>query len=63
MSNDYACGGCRNKKKDKKREKKKNPYKTGGRFRVSITVKETDNTSKKITNVKKAKNKKKKVKK
>lgn len=57
MSDDYGFGGRRNKKKDKMREKKKNPYKTGGRFRGS-TVDETDNTSRKVTNLKKAKGKK-----
>jgi len=35
----------RNKRKDKKREKKKHPYKKGGRFRSSA-VKETSNKSK-----------------
>jgi hypothetical protein len=30
---DYCCGDKRNKSKDKKREKKKHPYKKGGRFR------------------------------
>ncbi len=59
MSDDYACGGRRNKKKDKRREKKKNPYKAGGKFRAS-GVKDTNNCSEKVTNVKKAKNKKKK---
>jgi hypothetical protein len=52
MSMDYACGSSRNKKKDKKKEKKKNPYKTGGRFRAS-TVKEIDNSSKKVSKKKK----------
>ncbi len=61
MSDDYACGGRRNKKKDKRREKKKNPYKTGGRFRASA-IKETENSSKDVTNVKKAKHGKKKKK-
>lgn len=58
MSDDYAFGARRNKKKDKMREKKKNPYKTGGRFRAS-TVVDTENASKKVINLKKAKNKKK----
>lgn len=31
---DYAFPGKRNKRKDKKREKKKHPYKKGGRERV-----------------------------
>lgn len=57
MSDDYACGGRRNKKKDKLKEKKKNPYKVGGRFRGS-TVIETDNSSKTVINLKKKKNKK-----
>jgi hypothetical protein len=56
---DYECGGSRNKKKDKMREKKKNPYKTGGRFRSS-EIKDTDNSSKKVTNLKKRKAKKRK---
>jgi hypothetical protein len=60
MSDDYACGGNRNKKKDKMREKKKNPYKAGGRFRTSTTIKETNNTSKKVTNIKKSKHNRKK---
>jgi len=51
--------GARNKKKDKLHEKKKNPYKTGGRFRV-MGVKETDNTSKKVISLKKKNQKKKK---
>ncbi len=59
MSDDYVYRDSRNKKKDKRREKKKNPYKTGGRFRAFTNVKETDNTSKKVTNVKKVKAKKK----
>jgi hypothetical protein len=59
MSDDYVCGGRRNKKKDKRREKKKNPYKTGGKFRAS-GVKDTENASQKVINVKKRKNKKKK---
>ena len=33
MSN-YACSERRNKGKDKKREKRKHPYKKGGKFRV-----------------------------
>jgi len=32
---DYECGGSRNKRKDKQREQKKHPYKSGGRFRSS----------------------------
>lgn len=56
---DYGFGGRRNKKKDKKREKKKNPYKTGGKFR-STSINETDNSSEKVTNLKKLKNVKKK---
>ena len=51
---DYAIGGSRNKKKDKMREKKKNPYKAGGRFRV-MDVEETDNSSKKVISLKKKK--------
>jgi len=30
---DYGFSEKRNKGKDKKREKKKNPYKTGGKYR------------------------------
>jgi hypothetical protein len=30
---DYGCSEKRNKGKDKRREKKKNPYKTGGKYR------------------------------
>jgi len=30
---EYCCGDKRNKGKDKKREKKKHPYKKGGKFR------------------------------
>jgi hypothetical protein len=59
MSDDYACGSSRNKKKDKMREKKKNPYKTGGRFRSSA-ITDLDNASSKVENLKKAKSKKKK---
>jgi hypothetical protein len=59
MSEDYACGVRRNKKKDKLKEKKKNPYKTGGRFRSS-EVKETDNSSRKVINLKKRKVRKRK---
>ena len=51
---DYAVGGSRNKKKDKMREKKRNPYKAGGKFRA-MDVEELDNTSKKVVNVKKQK--------
>ena len=58
---DYAFGGRRNKKKDKMREKKKNPYKSGGRFRAS-GVNELDNSSEKVTNVKKEKARKKRKK-
>ncbi len=37
---DYCCGDKRNKSKDKKREKKKHPYKKGGAQRSSgITLK------------------------
>ena len=32
---DYECGRSRNKRKDKKREKKKHPYKSGGAQRSS----------------------------
>lgn len=60
MSDDYACGSSRNKKRDKAKKKRENPYKSGGRFRTSATISDTDNTSKKVTNLKKAKNKKKK---
>jgi hypothetical protein len=59
MSDNYICGGRRNKKKDKRREKKKNPYKVGGKFRAS-GVREMENASKDVTNLKKGKNKKKK---
>jgi len=37
---EYACSEKRNKGKDKKRDKKKHPYKKGGKHRV-------DNISKK----------------
>ena len=40
MASDYACSEKRNKGKDKKRDKKKHPYKKGGRHR-------TENLSKK----------------
>jgi len=30
---EYSCGDKRKKKKDKSREKKKHPYKAGGKFR------------------------------
>ena len=33
MASDYACSQKRNKGKDKKRDKKKHPYKKGGKFR------------------------------
>jgi len=33
MTSDYACSQERNKGKDKKRDKKKHPYKKGGRLR------------------------------
>ncbi len=56
---DYACGESRKKKKDKLKEKKRNPYKTGGRFRGSF-INDTDNSSKKVINLKKRKAKKKK---
>lgn len=59
MSDDYACGANRNKKKDKAKKKRENPYKTGGRFRA-LNVVETDNSSRKVINLKKKKNKKKK---
>ena len=59
MSEDYACGVRRNKKKDKLKEKKKNTYKTGGIFRSS-EVKETDNSSRKVINLKKRKVRKRK---
>jgi hypothetical protein len=59
MANDYACGSSRNKKKDKARKKRENPYKTGGRFR-SFNVSETSNVSKKVENLKKKNGKKKK---
>jgi hypothetical protein len=39
MSYDSGYSQRRNKSKDKKREKKKNPYKTGGRNRVNKKVK------------------------
>ena len=40
MASDYACSEKRNKGKDKKRDKKKHPYKKGGGHR-------TENISKK----------------
>jgi len=33
MGSDYACSEKRIKGKDKKRDKKKHPYKKGGKFR------------------------------
>jgi hypothetical protein len=54
MSDDYACGSSRNKKRDKAKKKRENPYKTGGRFRSSA-IEETKNASKKAVNVKKEK--------
>lgn len=38
----YECGSSRNKRKDKARKKKENPYKLGGRFRT-FNVNETSN--------------------
>jgi len=35
MSSDYACSEKRNKRKDKYKEKKKHPYKIGGRNRLA----------------------------
>lgn len=61
MADDYAFGGSRNKKKDKAKKKRENPYKTGGRFRSSV-VNELDTSSKKAKNVKKEKQKKSKKK-
>lgn len=57
MSDDYACGSSRNKKRDKAKKKRENPYKTGGRFRT-LNVKETENPSGNVINLKKKKNKK-----
>lgn len=37
----FKCNSERKKKKNKLKEKKKNPYKTGGRFRASLSVSET----------------------
>lgn len=31
---DYACGERRNKSKDKRKERKKHPYRSGGAFRT-----------------------------
>jgi hypothetical protein len=56
---DYAFGSRRNKKKDKFKERKRNPYKSGGKFRAS-GVSETENKSEKVDNLKKKKAKKKK---
>jgi len=39
MSSDYGCSEKRNKRKDKYKEKKRNPYKKGGRNRTSDKVK------------------------
>ena len=50
--------GSRNKKKKKFEEKKRNPYKTGGKFRV-MNIDETNNLSKKIVNLKNKKKRKK----
>lgn len=30
----YECGSSRNKRKDKAKKKRENPYKVGGRFRT-----------------------------
>jgi len=57
MSDDYISGGGRNKKKNKMREKKKNPYKSGGRFRA-VNV-ELTNSVGNVINVKKRDAKKK----
>lgn len=62
MSDDYGFGSRRNKKKDKFKKRKENPYKSGGRFR-SLNVDDTDNSSKKVTNLKQKKAKKSKKKK
>ena len=51
--------GSRNKKKGKLQEKKRNPYKVGGRFR-GMEIKETQNVSEKVINLKKKKAKRKK---
>lgn len=48
--NDYAFGSKRNKKKSKLKEKKKHPYKSGGKFR-STSIDEV--SSKKKTKAKK----------
>jgi len=39
MVSDYACSDKRNKGKDKKRDKKKHPYKKGGRLRSTKITK------------------------
>lgn len=39
MASDYACSDKRNKGKDKKRDKKKHPYKKGGRLRSTKITK------------------------
>jgi len=40
---DYCCGDKRNKGKNKLREKKKHPYKVGGKFRsTNIKVKKKE---------------------
>lgn len=51
---DYECGSSRNKKRDKAKKKRENPYKMGGRFRA-MNVKETDNKSSEVLNKKKKK--------
>jgi len=51
--------GSRNKKKKKLEEKKKNPYKIGGRFRT-MAINETSNPNKKVLDLKKSKKKSKK---
>lgn len=44
-------GERRNKKKDKLKEKKKHPYKTGGTFRIgNISLRESPQTKKKKKN-------------
>ena len=54
MADDYAFGGSRNKKKDKFKERKKNPYKTGGKFRSS-GVTDTKNLSSTVVKKKRKK--------
>lgn len=54
MSDEYGFGSSRNKKRNKAKKKKENPYKLGGRFRSS-NIDETSNKSSSVVNMKKKK--------